>query len=60
MTTLRITFQQFNSGLARLIRPYRWDFYIGLLAAADRILVLDHGRLVEESTHEQLLAAGGL
>jgi ABC-type multidrug transport system fused ATPase/permease subunit len=26
----------------------------------DRILVLDHGRLVEEGTHEHLLAAGGL
>jgi ATP-binding cassette, subfamily B, multidrug efflux pump len=26
----------------------------------DRILVLDHGRLIEEGTHEQLLATGGL
>jgi len=26
----------------------------------DRILLLDHGHLVEAGTHEQLLAAGGL
>jgi ATP-binding cassette subfamily B protein len=27
---------------------------------ADRILVFEHGRLVEEGTHESLIAAGGL
>lgn len=34
MTKPRTTFRQFNSALARLIRPYRWDFSIGLLATA--------------------------
>jgi len=27
---------------------------------ADRILVFDHGRLVEEGTHQQLVARSGL
>ena len=33
---------------------------LATVQSCDRILVLDHGRIVEEGTHAQLSAAGGL
>ena len=33
---------------------------LSTIASMDRIIVLDHGRIVEEGTHESLLEAGGL
>jgi ATP-binding cassette subfamily B protein len=33
---------------------------LSTILAADQILVLDHGRLIEQGSHEELLSAGGL
>jgi ATP-binding cassette, subfamily B, multidrug efflux pump len=33
---------------------------LSTIAAMDRLIVMDHGRIVEEGTHQQLLAGGGI
>jgi ATP-binding cassette subfamily B multidrug efflux pump len=33
---------------------------LSTIAAMDRLIVMDHGRIVEEGTHQQLLARGGI
>jgi ATP-binding cassette subfamily B protein len=44
-----------RTGAITIIVSHRFSTVTG----ADRILVLDHGRLVEQGNHEQLLAAAG-
>ena len=33
---------------------------LSTIAAMDRLIVLDHGRIIEQGSHDQLLAHGGV
>lgn len=54
-TAIYRKFAQISRGKTAVIITHR----LGSARIADRILVLDHGELVESGTHSELLAAGG-
>lgn len=49
-------FAQLTKGRTVIMIAHRLSTVVG----ADKIIVLDHGRMVEQGTHDALTAAGGL
>jgi ATP-binding cassette, subfamily B, bacterial len=55
-TLVQAALERLMTGRTTIVIAHR----LATVLECDRILVMDHGRLVEEGTHETLAAAGGL
>ena len=55
-TLVQAALERLMQGRTTLVIAHR----LATVLSCDRILVIDHGRIVEQGTHEQLSAAGGL